>query len=291
LARHTIADIVDSTARHFKDHGIGEGRRTAQLLMQHLLKMEMADLVSRGKEKLSEDLQAQYAGLVRRRLNHEPLQYITRRVEFWSRELYVDPRAPIPRPETEHIIEEVLKDYPERDGRMSIADVGVGSGALAVILALEYPRSKVIGTDLANGALEVASINASRLDVSGRIELHRGDLLASLFDRLGIGVFDVIVSNPPYIADGEASSLAPEVIRAEPRGAHVAGPTGLEVYRRLLPHAAVMLKPGGKLYLECGAGQASEVGELVESQEPLKRLRTVKDLQKIERVVVAGRQD
>jgi len=243
--------------------------------MMHLLKIEMAELISRGGEELSADLQAQYSGFIHRRLQREPLQYITRRADFWSREFYVDPRAPIPRPETEHIIEEVQGDFPDKQAKLTIADVGVGSGILAVVMALEFPKAKVFGIDRAPGALEVATINSSRLNVSDRFKLMQGDLLEPLIRTLGPGSLNVIVSNPPYINDKEAADLAP----------------GLEVFKRLVPQVALMLAPGGRLYLECGSGQAEDVAALIGAQEPLAHLRTVADLQGIGRVIVGEKKD
>jgi release factor glutamine methyltransferase len=289
MANPTIAEALDSAAKHLERQGVSEGRRTAQLLMMHLLEIEQAELLSRGGEELTPDLQAQFSGLLSRRVRHEPVQYITRRVEFWSHRFYIDPRALIPRPETEHIIEEVLRDYTEKEAGLLIVDVGVGSGVLATVLATEFPKSKVFGVDLAQGALEVAGINVMRLNVGGRVELLHGDLLAPVGEKVGPDSVDMIVSNPPYISIGEAASLAPEVVKAEPKGALIAGPTGLEVFERLIPQVALMLAPGGKAYLECGAGQAGSVVDIVTAQENLRHLRTAKDLQGIERVVVAER--
>jgi release factor glutamine methyltransferase len=289
LLRPTIAQVVDFAAKHFEQSGIAEGRRNAQLLMMHLLGTGMAELLSRGNEELQPDLQAQYAGLVGRRVRHEPVQYITRRAEFWSHEFYVDPRSPIPRPETEHIIEEVIRDFPERERELRVVDVGTGSGILAAVLASEFPNSRVFATDLARGALEVAAINVTRLNVGARVELLHGDLLEPVNENLGVGSVDIVVSNPPYISLGEASGLAPEVVSAEPKGALFAGPTGLEIFQRLIPQAALMLAPGGRLYLECGAGQAGSVSEIINKEKNLRYLRSAKDLQGIERVVVGGR--
>lgn len=289
VADPTIAEAVDTAAKLLEEQGIAEGRRTAQLLMMHLLKIEMAELLSRGKKRLTPDLQAPYSGLLNRRLRHEPLQYIISRAEFWSQEFYVDPRALIPRPETEHIAEEVLRDFPDKNSKLQIVDVGAGTGILAIILALEYPKARVIGVDLAHGALEVAAINVSRMNVSGRVELVHGDLLAPVIEKLGGGAADIIVSNPPYISLGEASSLAPEVIQAEPREALLAGPTGLEIFNRLVPQVAVALAPGGRFYLECGAGQAGDVKRIIDAEEAVKHLRAVPDLQGIERVVIGER--
>ena len=286
----TIGEAVDSAAGLFEKEGFAEARRNAQLLMMHLLRADMAELISRSKEELEVNLVTQFTGLVRRRLRHEPLQYITRRTEFWSHNFYVDPRAPIPRQETEHIVEEVLRDYPDRERKYNFVDIGIGSGVLAVVLAIEYPSSKVFATDVAHGSLEVAAINVSRMNASGRVKLLHGDLLQPLAGVLDPGKADVIVSNPPYISDGDASSLAPEVAIAEPSGALFAGPTGLEVYERLIPQAEHMLAPGGRLYLECGAGQAADVAKIVGGMKKLAHERTVKDLQGIERVVI-GRKE
>jgi len=291
LDQLTIAGAVESAAELLEENAVEESRRTAQLLMMHLLKIEMAELISRGGEELSADLQAQYSGFIHRRLQREPLQYITRRADFWSREFYVDPRAPIPRPETEHIIEEVQGDFPDKQAKLTIADVGVGSGILAVVMALEFPKAKVFGIDRAPGALEVATINSSRLNVSDRFKLMQGDLLEPLIRTLGPGSLNVIVSNPPYINDKEAADLAPEIISFEPKDALIAGPTGLEVFKRLVPQVALMLAPGGRLYLECGSGQAEDVAALIGAQEPLAHLRTVADLQGIGRVIVGEKKD
>jgi release factor glutamine methyltransferase len=287
----TIAQAVHAAAEFLEKNGIKEGRRNADLLMMHLLEVEMADLVSRGSEELSTELQAQYVGLVNRRLNHEPLQYITKRAEFWSLDFYIDPRAPIPRPETEHIVEEVLKDHPNRNEKLKVVDVGTGSGILAVVLAHEFPKSTVYALDLEPGALEVAAINASRHNVSGRMKLLRGDLLAPVASEIGIDGADILVSNPPYISDKEAQGLEPEVIKAEPRRALVAGPSGLEIFRRLIPQAAVLLKPGGRLYLECGAKQAGHLEVIVSKESSLEHVRTVKDLQGIPRIIVGRKRE
>ena len=288
-AEATVARAVEEAAEHLGAQRIAEARRNAQLLMQHLLRTDAAGLFGRWNERLPPDLRARYGGLVGRRLRREPLQYITRRAEFWSREFYVDPRVPVPRPESEHIVEELLRDFPRGSAAPRTVDVGTGSGCLAVAIALELPQAEVIGIDIERSALEVAAINASRNNVSDRISLLRGDLLEPALELLGPGSVDAVVSNPPYIGDGEAAALPAEVIGAEPRRALVAGPTGLEIFRRLVPQAAALLKPGGRLYLECGARQAGRVEEIVAAEPSLGRLRTAPDLRGIPRVVVGRR--
>lgn len=283
---YTIGGVVEEAARHLKKNGIEEAKRTAQLLMQHILKVEMAELLSRSRDELSPDLFAQYSGLIRRRLSHEPLQYITRRVEFWSLSFHIDPRAAIPRPETEHVVEQVLADFSDKDEPLKIVDVGTGSGVLAIALAMEFPKAQVFGVDIDSGALEVAEINSSRLSVADRVTMLRNDLLAGKPNQLEPDSFDVIVSNPPYISEAEIDTLAPQVARAEPRRALVAGATGLEIYRRLIPQAEEYLVTGGRLYMECGAGRAEAVKRLIEESGSMTHVRTAKDLRKVPRVVV-----
>lgn len=282
----SLSEAVARAAESLRRAGVSEPRRNAQMLMQHALGASMAQVLSRGKEELDAGLLAQFNGLVGRRTLREPLQYITGRAEFWSIEFYVDPRASIPRPETEHIIEEVLKDFPERGGRLRIVDVGTGSGILAVVLALEYPGAAIYAVDIEPGALEVARINAARQNVNGRIDFLRGDLLEPVMEALGPGSVDIIVSNPPYVSERAATMLAPEVTAAEPRRAIVGGPTGLEIYARLLPQAGRLLASDGRLYMECGAGQEEAVEAVVDRQPSVRHLRSAMDLQKIPRVVV-----
>lgn len=256
------------------------------MLMQHLLKIETAELITRLKEELTRDLIARYEGLLKRRLRREPLQYITRRVEFWGLEFYIDQRTLIPRPESELIIEAVENDFPERDKPLAIVDVGTGSGCLAVVLALEYSKAKLFALDLEPGALEVASINSSRHNVTNRVKLLQGDLMAPLAALKTPRKYHIIVSNPPYISSQEIPSLQPEVTKAEPNNALVAGETGLELFKRLIPQISVVLKKGGRFYLECGAGQDREVSNLIRNEEGLNLLRIDTDLQGIPRVIV-----
>lgn len=286
---HTIREVIDEAARVLREHGIGEAERNSRLLMQHVLKLENADLISKGGETMAGEHLAIYSALLRRRLGHEPLQYITRRAEFWGLEFYVDSRVLIPRPETEHIVEAVLADYPERMRTWAIADIGCGSGCLTVALAHEFSRARLFAVDSESGPMEVTAINASRHNVANRTKLLRGDLLEPLAAVQSPRGMHIIVSNPPYIAADDLPHLQPEVSRAEPRKALVGGRTGLEIYQRLIPQLSRCLRRGGRFYLECGAGQADAVRALLEAQKELRWDRTVPDLAGIPRVVVGYR--
>lgn len=286
---HTIREVIDEAARVLRENGITEAENNSRLLMQHVLKLKNADLISRGGEPLAGEQLAVYTALLRRRIGHEPLQYITRRAEFWGLEFYVDSRVLIPRPETEHIVEAVLADYPERMRTWAIADIGCGSGCLTVALASEFTRARLFAVDSESGPMEVTAINISRHNVANRTKLLRGDLLEPLAELQSPRGMHIIVSNPPYIAAEDLRHLQPEVNRAEPRKALLGGRTGLEVFQRLVPKLARSLRRGGRFYLECGAGQAEEVRSLIEAEKELRWHRTVPDLAGIPRVVVGYR--
>jgi release factor glutamine methyltransferase len=252
-------------------------RRDAELLLAHVLGWDQAALLTHPEQMLSPAQSEQFEGLLRRRLACEPLQYLTGVQEFFGLLFEVSPDVLIPRPETEHLVEAVLERFP-REASLRIVDVGTGSGAIAVALAHTLPRSQVVGVDLSAAALEVARCNAQRHGVMGRLTLLQSDLLAAV-DTVG---FDVVVSNPPYIADGEV--LEPQVSNYEPRSALFAGPTGLEVYQRLIPQARNLLKPQGWLVLELGYGQSTALAKLLEGWSAVS---FVQDLQGIPRVAVA----
>src|SRR5690606_31703477 len=196
---------------------------------------------------------------IARRLAGEPVQYITGEAAFREIELRVDRRVLIPRPETEVLVGEVLKWAGARAEaarrRLTAADIGTGSGAIALSLLKEGPFERVVATDVSAEALELAGENAARLGLEAGLELRQGALLAPLRAER----FDVVVSNPPYVADADRGALPPDVRDWEPAGALFAGPTGLEVLAALVEGAPRHIEPGGLLALEVGAGQAAEV--------------------------------
>lgn len=287
--QYTYQQVIDRAEKVMSENFIRDAERDAQLLMMHLLKNEMADLIGMAAELMPVDELAQYSALIQRRLRREPLQYITRRADFWDMSFYVDQRVLIPRPETEHIVEAVMEDYPEDTKALSMVDVGTGSGCLTVTLAKQYKKAKLYSIDIDPGALEVAAINASRGNVTNRVNLLHGDLLEPLDTIESPRTFHIIVSNPPYISLEEARELEPEVIKAEPLKALVAGKTGLEVYARMIPKLAGRLRKNGRFYLEVGKDQDGPVRRMVEDDDGVNYLRTVRDLQGIGRVVIGER--
>jgi release factor glutamine methyltransferase len=252
-------------------------RRDAELILAHVLGCDPTALLTHPERLLSANEADGFESLLKRRLANEPVQYLTGEQEFFGLLFEVSPNVLIPRPETEHLVEAVLKRF-DRDANLRIVDVGTGSGAIAIALAHALPRSRVTALDLTPSVLEVARRNAERHGVIDRITLLQSDLLAAA----GSTEFDVVVSNPPYIADGE--KLEPQVANYEPRSALYAGPTGLEVYERLIPQARTVLKPRGWLMMEIGYGQQPALQTLLGGWS---EVSFVPDLQGIARVVHA----
>jgi release factor glutamine methyltransferase len=221
------------------------------------------------EQELTENQWIHYGRYLHERRGGKPTQYITKKQEFYGREFYVSPDVLIPRPETELLVEAVLK----RRHRGLAIDVGTGSGAIAVTLALES-ELEVIAIDISAGALTIAGKRGL-----SRVSLLQGDLLAAIADQS----IDVVISNPPYVAETERATLQPEVRDWEPPIALFAGTDGLAIYRRLIPDAHRVLKPGGLLALEIGFGQAGAVSALCAGFE---NLSVLPDLAGIPRVIV-----
>jgi len=222
-----------------------------------------------------------FLALVARRRSGRPLAYLLGAREFWSLAFAVTPAVLVPRPETELLVETALAVLP-RGGEPVILEIGTGSGAVAVALAKERPGARIVATDVSRRALAVARANAARHRV--RVEFVAADLYRGLPPLLAPGGADLIVSNPPYVADGDWAALPPDV-RREPRRALAAGPTGLEFIRRLVAGAGPLLAPGGRLLFEVGRGQARAALRLFGGGWD--EARSFKDLRGIARVVAA----
>ena len=251
--------------------------RDAEMLLTHVSGWDKAALLTHPERLLSAQQSSLFESLVTRRMAREPMQYITGAQEFFGLLFEVSPDVLIPRPETEHVVEATLEHF-GREAKVRLVDVGTGSGAIAVVIAHALPQSQVTAVDLSPAALEVARRNAERHGVLQRMTFVQSDLLAGI-DRAD---FDLVVSNPPYVADGDV--LEPQVFNYEPHSALYAGPTVLEVYERLIPQACKVLKPDGWLILEIGFGQQQAVQALLDGWHAMS---FVNDLQGIPRVVCA----
>ena len=253
----------------------------AALLLMHTLQIERATLIAHPERTLDREQQAAYQRLLERRLRFEPIQYILGETEFYGLTLHVTPAVLIPRPETELLVESVLTRL-ERHNQLQIADIGTGSGAIAIALAHLLPLS-VTAIDLSPEALAIASENAHTHRVADRISFLQSDLLAAVPSET---LFDAIVSNPPYIPQSDAPTLHPQVRDHEPAQALFAGADGLTIYQRLIPQALAHLQPNGLLALEIGFGQRDDLAALLDGWGEVEFLL---DLQQIPRVALARR--
>jgi release factor glutamine methyltransferase len=257
-----------------------EPGRDASLFLCRALGKDRVWLIAHPEECLSIAAAWQYEQFLERRSAHEPAQYILGDQEFYGLRFSVTPAVLIPRPETEHLVEAVLARMPP--GRaLCIADVGTGSGAIAVVLAHALPLARVDALDLSPSALQIAKANAEEHGVADRIRFLESDLL----DAVAGEQYDCIASNPPYVASTE--QLEPQVALWEPHTALFAGDDGLAIYRRLLPQALAQLKPGGMLALELGAGQRDALTSLFSEDLRWSKPEFVQDLQGIDRVALA----
>jgi release factor glutamine methyltransferase len=256
-AMRTIASARRTLASRLRQAGIEDAEADARLLIAHALGIDRAELIANGERALSGDETKAIDALGERRLRHEPVARIFGIKEFWSLSLQVGPAVLVPRPETETVIEAAL-DAAVRDGlrmeKLRILDIGTGSGALLLALLSELPNAVGIGSDISAAALEVARANAERSGLAGRATFVACDIAAGLQ-----GPFDLIVSNPPYVARGDIASLAPEVRDYDPALALDGGTDGLDGYRAIAADARRLLAPGGKLIVELGAGQEPAV--------------------------------
>jgi release factor glutamine methyltransferase len=257
--------------------------------MARVLECSRLDIIAHPERFLTEAEQAEYSALVEKRASRYPLAYILGRKEFYGVELEVRPGVLVPRPETEILVEECLKRLKADDGNSKhhiVADIGVGSGAIAVAMAINLHYAEVYATETSPTALEVARLNIEKHKLSRKVRLLEGDLCKPL-RHMG-AVFDAIISNPPYIPTGEIENLQPEVKLYEPREALDGGADGLDVYRKLIPDARELLKEGAFLAVEIGIGQAEAV-IMMSKSAGYRRWEVVPDLAGIERVVIAYR--
>jgi release factor glutamine methyltransferase len=230
-------------------------RLTAEVLLSHALHCERAFLYAHSQDELTDKTWIHYGRYLTERLSGRPTQYITHRQEFYGREFYVDNGVLIPRPETEHLVEAALA-FLDRRPDATVLDLGTGSGAVAITIALESGRL-VYASDLSLAALAVAERNIRTLKANVRL------IAADLLTGLAPATLDLLVSNPPYVPGGDAANMQPEVRDWEPHMALFAGDSGFEIYRRLVFEAEVALKPGGRVMMELGYQSLDGVREML----------------------------
>ena len=299
-----LRETLNSAIQRLTAAQVPSPRMNAELLLMFTLGCDRAYLYGHPERQLTAEEQSRYEDALDQRSRGIPAQYITGHQEFWGMDSLVSPAVLIPRPETEHVIERVLKLVSGNQSRtgetpvppkkesslgrrasppvdsMRIVDVGTGSGCIALALAKEMPQAEIHATDISPEALEIAEANAARHRLTSRIQFHDTDLLKGLPD----GYFDFVVSNPPYVGESEEDTVQLEVRKFEPRSAVFAGPTGLEVIERLIPQSHDALKPGGWLVMEISGTISERVVVLLSEWD---EVQITNDLQRIPRVVSA----
>ncbi|MFB3905040.1 MAG: peptide chain release factor N(5)-glutamine methyltransferase [Acidobacteriota bacterium] len=279
----TLQEAVRQSTECLAAHGLKTPREDAQLLVLQATGKNLAFLLTHPEWKLAAEQQERLEQWLEQRKRHYPLQYLFGSQEFFGRPFRVDASVLIPRPETEVVVENCLQLLAQIDKeRIPVVDIGTGSGCIAITLACEDPRLEVTAVDISEAALTVARENAQRLGCSDRVDFLQGDVLAPL-ESSGRR-FDLIVSNPPYVED-QSAEVEYSVKAFEPREAVFAGPTGLEIYTRILRSSRTLLRPSGWLVLEMGYGIADRLAELAQA-EGWKQVDLRHDLTGIPRCVV-----
>jgi release factor glutamine methyltransferase len=279
----TVLSVMLRSAEYLAGKGVESARLDAEHLLASVLGVGRLEMYLQHERPMTPDELERFRPLLKRRGQREPLQYILGRQGFRELDLEVGPGVLIPRPETEQLVELVLAWAGDRRDLVAL-DVGTGSGAIALSLLAEGPFARVVGTDASADALAWAARNRAAAGLDSRLELREG----RLFGTLQAGeAFDVVVSNPPYVAESDRGGLQPEVAGWEPEQALFAGEDGLAVLRELVPGAAAALKPGGLLALEIGEGQAEGVVELVDEARAYEDTTVHRDLAGRKRMVTA----
>ncbi|WP_319543792.1 peptide chain release factor N(5)-glutamine methyltransferase [uncultured Pseudodesulfovibrio sp.] len=265
-------------------NGVDSPRLSAEVLIAHVLRCSRLSLVIDRDRRLTNGELTDIDSLVERRATGEPVAYILGKKEFYGLEFRVTPDVLIPRPETEHIVEEVEALYRKSD-HFHYADLGTGSGILAVTIASLFSQAKCIAVDLSVAALAVARDNAISHGVESRVDFRQADFTEDIF---GTELFDLIVSNPPYVTQAEFDEASHEVTRFEPTTALVSGVDGLDHVRKMLSGVSTALKHGGHLFMEIGCGQGESVKKIMSDHFPqFRQVSVLKDLSGHDRIVAA----
>jgi release factor glutamine methyltransferase len=280
-----VHDIINESTKALEAADIPSARLDAEVLLSFCLGCDRLEFYKNPDRIISETQLSAFRNLIARRLQWEPVAYITGRKEFWSFTLEVNSSVLIPRPDTEVIVEEALDICRKIDSsKMKILDIGTGSGAIAIALAKEMPHAKVMATDISPAAVNLAQKNAAALGLKEKIDFRQGNL----FEPVD-GIFDIIVCNPPYISAQDYEKLPAGVKNYEPQDALLAGKSGLEFYEKLIYQAAGFVQKNGWLLLEIGAKQEAGVRGIMETSSCYDSIEMSRDYAGLPRVIKARR--
>lgn len=277
----TVLESINLSSQYLSQKGIESPRTNAELLLADILQCKRLDLYLSFERPLSEDEVKKFRDYIKRRGNFEPLQYIVGKVEFCGLELNVNPSVLIPRPETELLIETILNQF-SKEQKLIILDIGSGSGNISIALAANLLQSKIISTDISEEALQVGKENSETHLVSNRIKFVKHDILNN--DLNNFPMFDIVVSNPPYVSKESYSTLQNEIKNFEPAVAVTDNKDGFTFYREISSKVSVKLKENGKLFFEVAQGQSEEVIEIMTNNN-FRNIGVIKDYQNIDRVI------
>lgn len=287
----TIKELLAVTIAYLEEKGVPDPRLSAEILLAHQLGIERLRLYLEYDRPLNRPEVDGYRSLIKRRLRREPVQYITGRQEFWSLEFEVGPQVLIPRPETELLVEQLVKLRVKGEGiepaSLTVLDLGTGSGAIAVAVASELSRASVWASDISREAIDRAAGNAKRHGLEGRIRFMVGDLFEPV-KPLNLS-FDFIITNPPYVATEDFDSLPPEVREFEPRIALEGHRNGLFYIEKIIQEAPAFLQTGGWLLMEMDPGQVPVVLNSVNETVSFGEKQVIKDYRRLDRIVMLRR--
>jgi release factor glutamine methyltransferase len=285
MEKWTITKLLDWITSYFTEKGIDSARLHAELILCHVLKLERIELYTNFDREVPAAQLTDLRQLVKRGGDHEPVAYLVQRTEFYSIDLKVTPATLIPRPETEMLVEKAIEFLRKREGETKMLDLCTGSGCIAIATAKGTQQTRISAADICPNALAVANENIARHSLEEKITTFCGDL----FTAIGEDAFDLIVSNPPYIATDEYKGLDKNVKDYEPEKALHAGADGLDVYRRIAENAGSYLKQDGALMLEIGYTQGVAVVNLLEKTGIFSEIKLETDFQGHDRIIIALR--
>jgi release factor glutamine methyltransferase len=284
----TVMRLLEWTTDFFKRKGSESPRLDAEVLLAHVRGCERIQLYTAFGEEPDEEQRVAFREMVRRRGEGTPVAQLVGYREFYSMKFRIDENVLIPRPETEHLVIEALdiaKAMDVKDRPIRIADIGTGSGVIAVTLAKHLPDAQIVAVDQSEPALAIAKWNAEKHDVNGRIEFLKSDLLAAVEST---DQFDMICSNPPYVTESEYEALSPSVRDYEPQEALVSGPSGAEVIQRIIDESAERLADGGRLIIELSP-MIADACQAIAKEADFAEIRFIKDLQGHRRILSLGK--
>lgn len=283
----TIQKLLNWVTEYLTTKAIESPRLSAELLLSHVLALKRIELYTQFDKPVTKQQLDLLHDLVKRAGIYEPIAYLTGKTEFYSMELDITADCMIPRPETELLVQRAIEFLRTRSGVQYVCDLCTGSGCIAAAIAKNFTEARVTATDISAAALAVAARNVEKHQLKEQVRLLCGDLFEPVIKQLDVGLFDLIVCNPPYVSTSEYEILNKNIKDYEPQFALLAGEDGMDVYRRIVKKVDKFLKPGAAMMLEIGYAQGPAVRELLEQTGAFAEIKIEKDFHDNDRIVIA----